>query len=178
MSDLTLTFTAARIQDFGGNMKSPNFLRLIPDSPVKVAEEKLMKLFAPASEGGDPFIEMYRQNGELIIKDERGDLWKPTEKAAPAKLGNEVIKSGIEPNKVNRGPTQTVVERPDEAADRAEVIEPVKAPGGGVPGQGVVEGRKEITKCDDLETLKSWRENETRSTLTALLDKKIEKLSA
>lgn len=173
---LFLSFKHARIQDFGGGPKSLYHVRCIPTKKTEVPESTIKQLFKPAEQGGDPMIEHYRSTGELLIQNQDGTVWAP-DGAQVAPLGFDVESTSIAPQSISKPDDRPVA---DDASlnETAEAIEPVKAPGGGVPGQGVRDGRKEISKCNDLETLKAWREREERSSLQEQLDKKIAKLEA
>ena len=168
---LNLEFIPARIQEFGGYPGTPNHVRLTPNVVSKVSEAVVENLFKPGNEGGDPTIEFYRQNGDLIIRKDNGAEWLPGG-SKPAHVGSNASSHEVAPVQVSRsGPVLEM--EPEEP--HVEVTKPAQM-GGGVPGQGVKDCKNNVKDCEDLDVLNGWKEIEKRTTILSAIEAQINKL--
>ena len=169
---LQLEFTPARSQEFGGVPGTKNYVRLVPGEICMVEEDVVDRLFAPANKGGDPTIDFYRKNGDLLIRNHDGSEWLPG-KGEPAKRGSLSGSREIAPVQVSQKKAPEKVEEKKPA----EVTTPVQM-GGGVPGQGVKDCKNNVKKCDDAEQLERWLSAEKRTTVKDALNARLEELKA
>jgi len=166
---LSLEFLLGRIQEFGGAPGTASYVRLQPGLIANIEESLVEGLFKSPEQGGDPCIEFYRANGDLLIRNSDGSEWVPGN-SEPANRGS-LRTSDPKPVQVSHGEAP----EPEPEPKPAESITPARM-GGGVPGQGLKDCKANVKNCEDLETLNDWAENEKRTSILSVIDDQIKKI--